>query len=124
MLAQARDLFLDDEFGRPVESIMRCEDFKSNFARRLSNRYISRSSVSGSRQNTVLKLRPTDKQEILNNVSTLFIRKLFFNSINFKIIAFKSVTVVFGRNIFVYMSGTVTIKAKKYIIWYYYFYNA
>lgn len=68
MLAQASDLFLDDEFGRPVESIMRCEDFKSNFARRLSNRYISRSSVSGSRQNTVLKLRPTDQQEILNNV--------------------------------------------------------
>lgn len=112
MLAQARDLFLDDEFGRPVESIMRCEDFKSNFARRLSNRYISRSSVSGSRQNTVLKLRPTDKQEILNNVSTLFIRKLFFNSINFKINAFKSVTAVFGRNIFVYISATVMINLK------------
>ncbi|XP_046977162.1 uncharacterized protein LOC124543136 [Vanessa cardui] len=68
MLAQTRDSFLDDEFGRPVESIMRCEDFKSNFARRLSNRYISRSSVSGSRQDTVLKLRPVEKQEILNNV--------------------------------------------------------
>ncbi|XP_039764093.1 uncharacterized protein LOC120636611 [Pararge aegeria] len=67
MFSQSRDS-LDDEFGRPVESIMRCEDFKSNFARRLSNRYISRSPVSGTRQDNVLKLRPpADKQEILNN---------------------------------------------------------
>ncbi|XP_045784416.1 uncharacterized protein LOC123880359 [Maniola jurtina] len=68
MYSQSRDT-LDDEFGRPVESIMRCEDFKSNFARRLSNRYISKSPVSGPRQDNVLKLRPTaDKQEMLNNV--------------------------------------------------------
>ncbi|CAH2217576.1 jg24366 [Pararge aegeria aegeria] len=70
MFSQSRDS-LDDEFGRPVESIMRCEDFKSNFARRLSNRYISRSPVSGTRQDNVLKLRPpADKQEILNNVDS------------------------------------------------------
>ncbi|XP_034839465.1 uncharacterized protein [Maniola hyperantus] len=68
MFSQSQDT-LDYEFGRPVESIMRCEDFKSNFARRLSNRYISRSSISGPRQDNVLKLRPTaDKQEMLNNV--------------------------------------------------------
>ncbi|KAM3968772.1 uncharacterized protein ACR2FA_000639 [Aphomia sociella] len=51
---------LDDEFARPVESIMRCEDFKSNFARRLSNRYISRSPISSLKQDTTLKLRPQD----------------------------------------------------------------
>ncbi|CAG4984179.1 unnamed protein product [Parnassius apollo] len=49
---------LEEEFNRPVESIMRCEDFKSNFARRLSNRYILKSPVSGSRQDMLLKLQP------------------------------------------------------------------
>lgn len=60
-----------EEFSRPVESIMRCEDFKSNFARRLSNRYISRSPVVSPRQDTTLKLRPyeTSKAEIQDNVS-------------------------------------------------------
>lgn len=38
----------DDDFNKSVDSIMRCEEFKSNFARKLSNRYISRTpSVSG-----------------------------------------------------------------------------
>lgn len=77
MLSPSLDT-IDDEFGRPVESIMRCEDFKSNFARRLSNRYISRSPVSGSRQDNALKLRPADKQEVQNNVSIYFIRHLIF----------------------------------------------
>ncbi|XP_032527445.2 uncharacterized protein LOC116777820 [Danaus plexippus] len=70
MLAQSRDSF-EEEFGRPVESIMRCEDFKSNFARRLSNRYISKSPVAVSRAdnvNNTLKLRPMEKREILKNV--------------------------------------------------------
>lgn len=73
MLAQSRDSF-EEEFGRPVESIMRCEDFKSNFARRLSNRYISKSPVAVSRAdnvNNTLKLRPMEKREILKNVSYL-----------------------------------------------------
>lgn len=47
-----------EEFSRPVESIMRCQDFKSNFARRLSNRYTSRSPVSSPKQDTALKLQP------------------------------------------------------------------
>ncbi|CAD0194462.1 unnamed protein product [Chrysodeixis includens] len=46
----------EQEFSRPVESIMRCEDFKSNFARRLSNRYSSRAPAAGKRQSS-LKLR-------------------------------------------------------------------
>ncbi|KAJ0183617.1 hypothetical protein K1T71_000040 [Dendrolimus kikuchii] len=50
---------LDDGFSRPVESIMMCEEFKSNFARRLSNRYTSRPVMSG-RQDNTLKLRPID----------------------------------------------------------------
>lgn len=66
---------VEEEFSRPVESIMRCEDFKSNFARRLSNRYISRTPVT-TKQDTSLKLLPTDPSEnvsldlnILNNFS-------------------------------------------------------
>ncbi|XP_075990686.1 uncharacterized protein LOC142986218 [Anticarsia gemmatalis] len=51
---------LDEEFSRPVESIMRCEDFKSNFARRLSNRYISRSPATTKRQNS-LRLHTADE---------------------------------------------------------------
>ncbi|XP_030040327.1 uncharacterized protein LOC115455772 [Manduca sexta] len=51
---------LDEGFSRPVESIMRCEDFKSNFARKLSNRYISR-PVSNPRQDSGLKQRSADK---------------------------------------------------------------
>ncbi|CAG9782361.1 unnamed protein product [Diatraea saccharalis] len=51
-----------EEFSRPVESIMRCEDFKSNFARRLSNRYTSR-SVSTPKPDTTLKLRPQSRVE-------------------------------------------------------------
>ncbi|XP_013161949.1 PREDICTED: uncharacterized protein LOC106113652 [Papilio xuthus] len=52
MLATSPDAIVeisDDDFNKSVESIMRCEEFKSNFARKLSNRYISRSpsSVSG-----------------------------------------------------------------------------
>lgn len=39
MALPLRDKCIEDEFVRPVESIMRCEDFKSSFARRLSNRY-------------------------------------------------------------------------------------
>ncbi|XP_072931308.1 uncharacterized protein [Epargyreus clarus] len=66
MLAQSRDC-LEEEFSRPVESIMRCEDFKSNFARRLSNRYISRSPVSGPRQDSMLKLRLPDNREAPSN---------------------------------------------------------
>ncbi|XP_023933849.2 uncharacterized protein LOC112042892 isoform X2 [Bicyclus anynana] len=66
MFSQSNDL--DDEFGRPVESIMRCEDFKSNFARRLSTRYSSRSPVTSTKQDNVLKFRPSAaKQETLNN---------------------------------------------------------
>ncbi|XP_048006162.1 uncharacterized protein LOC125241638 [Leguminivora glycinivorella] len=63
MYMQEQDTFTvkqEEEFSRPVESIMRCEDFKSNFARRLSNRYISRSPSSISRQGSALKLRPAD----------------------------------------------------------------
>ncbi|XP_063546667.1 uncharacterized protein LOC134754330 [Cydia strobilella] len=55
MYMQDQDTFTvkqEEEFSRPVESIMRCEDFKSNFARRLSNRYISRSPRSSSRPET------------------------------------------------------------------------
>lgn len=70
---------LDEGFSRPVESIMRCEDFKSNFARRLSNRYSSRSAVVTKRQNSV-KLRPP-RQEAVDDVSAtsplLFWRCLF-----------------------------------------------
>lgn len=60
MLMQPPDMIgkVEEEFSRPVESIMRCEDFKSNFARRLSNRYTSRSPVAA-RQDTSLKLLPT-----------------------------------------------------------------
>lgn len=54
---------LDVEFTKPVESIMRCEDFKSNFARKLSNRYISRSPTK--RQNS-LKLRTSDNGKVDN----------------------------------------------------------
>lgn len=35
---------LISEFERPVEVIMKCDDFKSNFARKLSNRYTNRNS--------------------------------------------------------------------------------
>ncbi|XP_053624908.1 uncharacterized protein LOC128683368 [Plodia interpunctella] len=48
---------LDEEFSLPVESIMRCEDFKSNFARRLSNRYIRTPAVN---KDSSLKLRLQD----------------------------------------------------------------
>ncbi|KOB77048.1 Uncharacterized protein OBRU01_03734 [Operophtera brumata] len=51
----APDMLNLEEFSQPVESIMRCEDFKSNFARKLSNRYISRTPVA-SKQDTALKL--------------------------------------------------------------------
>ncbi|KAI5646990.1 hypothetical protein NE865_01245 [Phthorimaea operculella] len=52
---------LEDVFNKPIESIMRCEDFKSNFARRLSNRYTSRSSIiSQPNSDTSLKLRPLE----------------------------------------------------------------
>ncbi|KAJ2954212.1 hypothetical protein O0L34_g2451 [Tuta absoluta] len=52
---------LEDVFNKPIESIMRCEDFKSNFARRLSNRYTSRSSViTQPNSDTSLKLRSLD----------------------------------------------------------------
>lgn len=51
---------LDQEFSRPVESIMRCEDFKSNFARRLSHRYSSRSVIT-KRQNS-MKLRTAGEE--------------------------------------------------------------
>lgn len=57
---------LDQEFSRPVESIMRCEDFKSNFARRLSHRYSSRSVIT-KKQNSV-KLR-TSGEETVDQVS-------------------------------------------------------
>ncbi|XP_037977784.2 uncharacterized protein LOC105384132 [Plutella xylostella] len=55
------------EYGRPVESIMRCEDFKSNFARRLSNRYITRSPVASPKKegpkptDTLKKPEPAEK---------------------------------------------------------------
>lgn len=62
-----------EEFSRPVESIMRCQDFKSNFARRLSNRYISRSPVSSPKQDTALKLMQAldsnAAENVLDNVS-------------------------------------------------------
>ncbi|CAG9137132.1 unnamed protein product [Plutella xylostella] len=57
------------EYGRPVESIMRCEDFKSNFARRLSNRYITRSPVASPKKegpkptDTLKKPEPAEKVE-------------------------------------------------------------
>ncbi|XP_013184846.1 uncharacterized protein LOC106130537 [Amyelois transitella] len=56
---------LDEEFSLPVESIMRCENFKSNFARRLSNRYIIR-TPSIPKQDNTLKLRPQDAAIIKN----------------------------------------------------------
>ncbi|XP_028158964.1 uncharacterized protein LOC114351827 [Ostrinia furnacalis] len=59
---------LEEEFSRPVESIMRIEDFKSNFARRLSNRYTTKSPVATPRTDTALKLRP-DKSNSNDNVS-------------------------------------------------------
>ncbi|PZC75928.1 hypothetical protein B5X24_HaOG205321 [Helicoverpa armigera] len=57
----------DDGFGRPVESIMRCEDFKSNFARRLSNRYSSRSTITTKRQNSVKAQQRINTKEALEN---------------------------------------------------------
>lgn len=51
---------------------MRCQDFKSNFARRLSNRYISRSPVS-SKQDTALKLQPFDNKTAENIPDTVSI---------------------------------------------------
>ncbi|XP_041987307.1 uncharacterized protein LOC121739059 [Aricia agestis] len=59
---------MEDGFNRPVESIMQCEDFKSNFARKLSNRYTSRSVA---RQDSVFKLRLPEKQELLNSVTEI-----------------------------------------------------
>ncbi|XP_059059932.1 uncharacterized protein LOC131853129 [Achroia grisella] len=61
---------LDDEFPRPVESIMRCDDFKSNFARRLSNRYTYKTPITIPKQDTALKLRPQDmkSREATDNV--------------------------------------------------------
>ncbi|XP_004933181.2 uncharacterized protein LOC114252831 [Bombyx mandarina] len=53
---------LDEGFSRPVESIMRCEDFKSNFARKLSNRFISR-HVPTPRQDNSLKLCLDEKAQ-------------------------------------------------------------
>lgn len=61
------DMLNLEEFSRPVESIMRCEDFKSNFARKLSNRYISRTPVA-SKQDAALKLM-RNKPEPSDNVS-------------------------------------------------------
>ncbi|CAG4942598.1 unnamed protein product [Colias eurytheme] len=70
MLAQphpSNDSF-EDEFNKPVESIMRCEDFKSNFARKLSNRYISWSPAVKPKRDPALKLCQTDKQDTPNIV--------------------------------------------------------
>ncbi|XP_038216391.1 galactose mutarotase-like isoform X2 [Zerene cesonia] len=70
MLAQQKasnDSF-EDEFNKPVESIMRCEDFKSNFARKLSNRYISWSPAVNSKRDPALKLCQTDNQDSPNIV--------------------------------------------------------
>lgn len=64
-----------EEFSRPVESIMRCQDFKSNFARRLSNRYISRSPVSSPKQDTALKLQAFDSnagENVMDHVSLCY----------------------------------------------------
>lgn len=67
MQADAMPGKLEEEFSRPVESIMRCEDFKSNFARRLSNRYTSKAPVAAARTD-VVKPRP-DHSEATDNVS-------------------------------------------------------
>lgn len=81
MIAQSRQVIageMEEGFSRPVESIMRCEDFKSNFARRLSNRYISRPPVSTPKQDTALKLRPLDSaidKDIHGNVSSNILTK-------------------------------------------------
>lgn len=67
-----RDCYKNDylcDFGKPVESIMRCDDFKSNFARRLSNRYIARSPAVTLKPD--LSLKPVQKkpEETPHNVS-------------------------------------------------------
>lgn len=74
MFMQAHDPMkgAEEEFSRPVESIMRCEDFKSNFARRLSNRYTTRSPVTVPRQDSALKLRDANP-ESTDNVSLLLL---------------------------------------------------
>lgn len=72
---------LEEEFSRPVESIMRIEDFKSNFARRLSNRYTSKSPVATPRQDTALKLRP--EKDSSDSVSSALHFKFFVSQIFF-----------------------------------------
>lgn len=55
---------LISEFERPVEVIMKCDDFKSNFARKLSNRYTTRNSfhVKGSNLTSVTdEVNPAEK---------------------------------------------------------------
>ncbi|CAF4747863.1 unnamed protein product [Pieris macdunnoughi] len=69
MLDQSQDSdVVEDDFNKPVESIMRCEDFKSNFARKLSNRYISWTPGVKSKD-SALKLCQTDTQKPKINVS-------------------------------------------------------
>ncbi|XP_022126247.1 uncharacterized protein LOC111000942 [Pieris rapae] len=64
MLDQSQDSdVVEDDFNKPVESIMRCEDFKSNFARKLSNRYISWTPGAKSKD-SALKLCQTDTPKI------------------------------------------------------------
>ncbi|XP_047524690.1 uncharacterized protein LOC125062669 [Pieris napi] len=68
MLDQSQDSdVVEDDFNKPVESIMRCEDFKSNFARKLSNRYISWTPGVKSKD-SALKLCQTDTQKPKINV--------------------------------------------------------
>lgn len=93
---------LDEEFSRPVESIMRCEDFKSNFARRLSNRYTSRSPVTAKRQSS-LKLRTADA-EIVDNVS-LF--DTHFNCDYFLVKSSALVTVIVTNKQMVFMIALI-----------------
>ncbi|XP_068620001.1 uncharacterized protein [Battus philenor] len=70
MLAPNRDASGDnseEDFNESVESLMKCEDFKSNFARRLSNRYISWSAIPGQSQD-VFKLRSKNCTDVKNHV--------------------------------------------------------
>lgn len=84
MLAQSQESdVVEDDFNKPVESIMRCEDFKSNFARKLSNRYIS--WTPGAKKNdSALKLYHTEKQKPKMNVSrSLKYRLVLKNNTNY-----------------------------------------
>lgn len=79
-----------EEFSRPVESIMRCQDFKSNFARKLSNRYISRSPVSSPKQDTALKLQAFDSnadENVPDHVSFCYYL-LFYYSFSILLLTF------------------------------------